>query len=195
MRPLQFHALDSLGKIAWLACGIFLGAAGFAAAPPPAGTQVPGSSPGFDAFRLIGSLNIFDSTRVGRVDEAPKERFDTISFVGTMDYDKGLLAFFDSSDRSYRKALHAGDAIADFAVGRIGPEGVELTRNGKSLTLLMGQQLRRKAGGDWEVGAGGTRAAPAPERDAAAAAPSAVPADASDTLKRLMAQRQQQLKQ
>jgi hypothetical protein len=191
MKHTRLPSLDALAKAAGLAGGLFIGAAAFAA---PSGAPNAGSAASFDAFRMIGNLNIFDSTRVGWVDDAPKVRVDTISFVGTMDYDKGRLAFFDSSDRSFRKALHAGETIADFTVARVDAEGVELTRDSKSIRLLMGQQLRRPPGGDWAPAAGGARAAPAGERRAAAEeAP--VPAGASDILQRLMAKRQQELKQ
>ena len=43
-----------------------------------------------------------------------------------MQYEKGLFAFFDSPDAGYRKALHDGDAIAQFTVTRITADGVEL---------------------------------------------------------------------
>ena len=112
-----------------------------------------------------------------------------------MDYEKGPLAFFDGSDRSYRKALRAGETIADFTVTRITPGGVELARNSKSISLQMGQQLLRPAGADWTVGAAGARAAPAAAPDASAAPQADASADTSEVLKRLMAQRQQQLKQ
>jgi hypothetical protein len=194
MKQIRFPDFDALVKAANLAGGLFIGASALAAAPAPAGAPDAGSAASFDAFRMVGNLNIFDSTRVGWVDDAPKVHVDTISFVGTMDYDKGRLAFFDSSERSFRKALHAGETIADFTVVRVDSGGVELTRDSKSIKLLMGQQLRRPPGGEWALAAGSVRAEPAAERQATAeAAPP--PAGASDILLRLMAKRQQELKQ
>lgn len=193
MKPIQINALSGLARAARLAFWLFGSAACLAAAPAPAGAAAAGSAPDFEAFRMIGNLNIFDSTRVGWVESGPQVHVDTISFVGTMDYDKGRLAFFDSTDRSLRKALHAGETIADFTVVRVDTGGVELTRNSKTISLLMGQQLRRPPGGEWALAAGGVRAAPAQEREATPE-PSALPAGDADLIKKLMAQRQQTLK-
>jgi hypothetical protein len=149
-----------------------------AAAPAPS-AAMPVS---FDTFRLIGAWNIFDPNRVDRsLDETPQPTVDTISFVGTMQYEKGLFAFFDSPDRAYRQALHEGDAIAQFKVKRIMADRVELTRDSKSVSLAIGQQLRRPQGGDWSVGAD-VREEQAKGENAAPP----IPADASDLLKRLM---------
>ena len=70
------------------------GAAPVVKAAAPAG-------PSFETYRLIGDRNIFNPNRVGRSSrssDAPAPRTDVISFVGTMQYDKGLFAFFDSPD-------------------------------------------------------------------------------------------------
>jgi hypothetical protein len=153
-----------------------------------------------DAFRLISDRNIFNANRTGRRDrsaEIPVARVDTITLVGTMDYDKGEYAFFDGSDADLRKALHAGQPIAQFTVATIARDSVELTRDGKTFKMSVGQQLRRPEGGDWTlVGADVARSetpAARPGDDATAAAP--VPADASDIVRRMMEQRQKQLKQ
>jgi hypothetical protein len=159
--------------------------------PAIAAAAGAGSTASFDAFRFIGEGNIFDPNRVGRsADEPPPQPVETISLVGTMQYTKGLFAFFDSPDSNYRKALHEGDTIAQFTVKRITTDGVELTRDAQQISLTIGQQLRRLAGGDWAVGAA-TRADRAPVSGAAPP----IPADASETLRRLMEQRQKQLRQ
>jgi hypothetical protein len=151
----------------------------------------------FDSFRLIGDRNIFDPNRRSRTRSASNEPAaptgDTIGFVGTMDYDQGIYAFFDSSDARYRQVLPAGGKLAEFVVKRVGARSVDLTRDGKVTTLQITQQLHRPDGGEWTV----TGASPAPTVSAATegdAAP-AIPADASDILKRLMEQRQKQLKE
>jgi hypothetical protein len=159
--------------------------------PATAAASGTGITTSFDAFRSIGERNIFDPNRVGRnEDEPPPQPVETISLVGTMRYSKGLFAFFDSPDSNYRKALHEGNTIAQFTVKRITPDGVELTRDSQQVSLTIGQQLRRLAGEDWAV-SGATRADLAP---ASSAAPT-IPVDASDTLRRLMEQRQKQLRQ
>jgi hypothetical protein len=110
-----------------------------------------------------------------------------------MQYEKGRLVFFDSPDADYRKTLREGEQIAQFTVARILADRVELTRDAKPVWLTMGQALRRPPGGEWAVGAAPRldRAAPTPAGNAAPA----VPADASDVLRRLMEQRQSQLRQ
>jgi len=164
------------------------------AAAKAAPTAARGS---FDSFRLIGDRNIFDPNRRSRTRSASNEPSaptgDTIAFVGTMDYDQGIYAFFDSSDTRYRKVLPAGGKLAEFVVKHVEARSVDLTRDGKVTTLQITQQLHRPEGGEWTV----TGSSPVPTVSAATegtAAP-AIPADASDILKRLMEQRQKQLKE
>ena len=171
------------------------GAAPVVKAAAPAG-------PSFETYRLIGDRNIFNPNRVGRSSrssDAPAPRTDVISFVGTMQYEKGLFAFFDSPDSNYRKTLKTGGTVGKFTVKAISADSVELERDDKPVTLKMGQQLRRPEGGDWTlIGAEKVRSE-ARAAEAAAnpgpGAPPVIPADASDALRRLMEKRQQQLKQ
>jgi hypothetical protein len=167
----------------------------------PASASAPDaqSTVSFDTFRFIGAWNIFDPTRVGHPGEgAAKPQIETISFVGTMEYEKGQLAFFDSTNRSYPQALHEGETIAQFTVKRITPDTVELTRDSTPLTLKVGQQLRRPPGGEWTMGAtmGGPMGSVmgADKAPAETSAPE-IPSDASAILKKLMEQRQKELKQ
>ena len=160
------------------------------------------AGPAFETYRLIGDRNIFNPNRVGRSSrssEAPAPRTDVITFVGTMQYEKGLFAFFDSPDAAYRKALNEGGALGKFTVKSIAADSVELERDAKPLTLQMGQQLRRPDGGEWSVVGAEIVRREARAAEAAAnpgpGAPLAIPADASDALRRLMEKRQQQLKQ
>ncbi len=190
-----------------LSGGAAIAAGADAKAPAARATATPGSAPAksaptakgsFEPFRLIGDRNIFDPSRRNRSarsasNEPAPPTGDTIAFVGTMDYDQGVFAFFDSPDPRYRKVLPEGGALAEFVVKHVADRSVDLTRDGQVTTLEITQQLHRPDGGDWTV----TGASPAPAVSAvpdAAAAP-AIPADASDILKRLMEQRQKQLKE
>jgi hypothetical protein len=153
------------------------------------------------AFRIIEERNIFNPNRVGRTvagTDTPGPQNDTITLVGTMHYEKGLFAFFAGSSPTYQKALHEGELIAQYTVTRIAKDSVDLTRDGQKLTLAIGQALQRPPGGDWTVTTPVVAVAPAPEAsrpaDQPASASPAVAADASETLKRLMEKRQQQLK-
>lgn len=162
-----------------------------------AGAIAPGQ--GFEAFQLVVERNIFNPNRTGRTRATTEEkppRVDEISLVGTMNYEKGLVAFFDSPDSAFRKTVREGESIGDFKVQRITAEGVELVRDEKPVPLKVAQQLRRPEGGDWSVtdtparaesgasAAGSTRYNPAPVE---------IPADASEVLKRLMKKRDKQL--
>jgi hypothetical protein len=182
-------------------------------ATPPPKTPVAVSTPvrvqaaapvvaNFDAFRLIGDRNIFNPNRTGRRmpgSDEPAPKMDVIAFVGTMDYEKGLLAFFDSPDGTFRKVLREGQTIAQFTVKNITANSVDLVRDPKPFSMKVGMQLRKPVGGDWSLIAADVvreeaRAAEAASTTAATAMP-VIPPDASEALKRLMEKRQNQLKQ
>lgn len=158
------------------------------------------ADPKFDTFRVILDRNIFNPNRSPRSRATAEEkppRVDEIALVGTMQYEKGLLAFFDSTDSNFRKNLREGESIAGFEVRRITADRVELARGDQKVVLQVSHQLQRAEGGDWVINTtpparGDARGASSPEdmRAAAAAAATEIPADASDVLKRLMKQRE-----
>lgn len=186
------------------------------AAPAPAvaasSAIAPGSS--FDAFQLVIERNIFNPNRIGRTRATTEEkppRVEEVSLVGTMDYDKGLVAFFESPDAAYRKTARVGDAVGEFKVQKIAGDGVELSRDSKPMALKVAQQLRRVEGGEWSIRAApvviappttadgrpslaGEAAEAEARRQAEASAASEAPADASEVLKRLLKKREKQLK-
>lgn len=168
--------------------------------PAPAKTVAPAQ--GFAVFQLVVERNIFNPNRVGRTREgsdAKAVRTDEIALVGTMQYEKGLLAFFNSPDSRYTKALHEGDTIAEFKIQRITADRVELLQADKPLTLRLSEQLSRPEGGDWSV-------QPSPSNPftnvptatialpTAGATDSAPSAETSEVLKRLLQKREKQLK-
>ena len=176
-----------------------------AAAAPAEAATASSAAKGFDAFQLIVERNIFNPNRTGRTRSVPEEkppRIDEIALVGTMQYDKGLVAFFHSTDAAFRKTVREGETIDEFKVGRITADGIELRRGEETIALKVAQQLRRAEGGDWAVVSspdatmtardGSAEGGAGPARSAAA--PVEIPADASEVLKRLMKKREKQLK-
>lgn len=168
--------------------------------PAPAAVKATATGPtyaSFDTFRIIDDRNIFDPNRISRTarnNEDPP-RGDMLTFVGTMQYEKGFFAFFDGSNASFRKAIHETEPIAQYTVTHIAADSVDLMRDGQPITLRIGQQLRRPIGGDWALaGADFARSEAGPAPPGTPTEPPPPPPAASDTLKRLMEQRQKQLK-
>ena len=162
----------------------------------PAVRSAPTSAPvSFDAFRLLVERNIFNPRRVGRslpTVESPRDEF--ISLVGTMHSDHGLMAFFDGSDATFRRSLVVGGTIDQYKVTQVDQTGVELALKEKRFVLKVGQQLRRPPGGEWQAQEI-PLALSSPVSSGAAETTPAIPADASETLRRLMEKRQKQLNQ
>lgn len=155
-----------------------------------------------DEFRLVSERNIFNPNRTGRRDRPNEEKppgVDVITLVGTMDSDRGLRAFFDGSESSFRRALHVGESVDKFKVTQIAPSVVDLERDGKSMSVRVGQQLRRPEGADWnlvseEVVRREAQARAANETKVDPSAPLVIPAGASEIEKRMMERRMKDLK-
>ena len=145
----------------------------------------------FASFKLITDRNIFSPTRSGsrpmryetrttRTSSSP--RAETFSLVGTMAYEQGELAFFDSSVSSYRKALKRNDSIAGFKVVEVAPNHVKLSRDREIVTLKVGMLMRQGDNGGWrpaepgEVAAGSRRSDDSESRPAARPMSEAAPA-------------------
>jgi hypothetical protein len=166
----------------------------------PASSIAPTAS--FDTFRLVSERNIFNPNRSGRRERTVEEKapkLDVISLVGTMESDRGLRAFFDGSDAGYRKALRVGESVDKFKVTQIAPNVVELERDGKTLSVRVGQQLRRPEGADWNLVGEDVVRREAQARAAADArpdpnAPPVIPAGASEIEKRMIERRMKELR-
>jgi hypothetical protein len=151
----------------------------------------------------------------------PPPNAPTFTLVGTMSYEKGMFAFFDGNQSNLRKVLYQSDSnnIAGFTLAEITPAGVKLQAADKKqiVELKIGQGMQQQ-GSSWQLasqggyssggiegfggrnrgfdsGSSGESAAPAADSSSpdAGAAPS--PAlEGNDILKKLMQQRQQELK-
>ena len=197
--------------IKWAVLALAL-ANGFLAAAQSNGVPGPTAYPAFSGF--ITERNIFDP---GRFSHTPGVRrfvptrinrsAPAFSLVGTMSYEKGMFAFFDGNQSELRKVLYQSDSnsIAGFTVMEITPTGVKLQTADKKQTvqLKIGDMMRQE-GSSWQLAgqgesfagtSAGESAAPAAEASSpdASAAPS--PAlEGNDVLKKLMQQREQELK-
>jgi hypothetical protein len=154
-------------------------------------------------FQIISERNIFNPNRSGRRPTPAyvrPPRTDSFTLVGTMSYAKGSFAFFEGSSSEFRKTLKPAESIGGYKIANIEENSVTLlAASNQTITLPVGDQMKRPEGGRW-VMAGHTDLAAydsPPTADAAApvVAPalpgSTLPAAAeSDVLKRLMLKRQ-----
>ena len=154
----------------------------------------------YGSFQVIVQRNIFNGGRGpgGRQerkgDEKPPAKVESFTLVGTMTYEKGPFAFFDSANTEYRKVLQAEGAIAGFKIAGITNQQVKLISGTNQVELRVGMQMRREDEGAWEpvalpdlyAGLSGTGA------NASTSAPAAD--ENNEVLKRLMQKREQELK-
>jgi len=165
----------------------------------------------FSSF--VTDRNIFDPGRYARNSSTPRLIFTqrvryapSFTLVGTMSYEKGMFAFFDGNQPELRKVLYQSESngIAGYTVAEITPAGVTLQTTDKKQTvqLKIGDMMRQD-GSSWQLaGQGGSFAgtsagvSPAPADNSS---PDTISAPASsgapnDILKKLMQQREQELK-
>ena len=176
-----------------------------------AGTQAAEKTPGFEAFRVLRTKNMFDpNRRPARIEAAPRpsapaleNRSSSLSLTGTMVTDGKTLAFFTGTRADYSKVVSVGDTIADGKITAIRPTEVELERGGKPTVLAVGKQLQID-GAPSDVPAAEAAAAPPPgaapaEPSAPAPAPGgpttppATSNDKSDVLRRMMERREKEM--
>jgi hypothetical protein len=159
----------------------------------------PGDSPGrdFAAFKIITDRNIFNpNRRAGRRDQGdePKPRHtDTLTLVGTLVSEKGIYAFFDGASSDLRKVLGPGASIATYRIAQITPDEVKLEAGTNTVHLRVGMQMRREEEGEWSLVKGSGPALSLSATSSASSGDSSS-GDDSDIVKRLMQQREQELK-
>lgn len=112
----------------------------------------------FDAFKSVPDRNIFNSRRyAGRSNETPPPItrrdpvIESFSLLGTLDYPKGSVAFFEGSSDSHRKAAKLDESIGGCKITGIEPNIVTLEANGKPIELKVGYMLRREDEGAWQM--------------------------------------------
>ncbi len=125
-------------------------------------------------------------------DDAPPQRVDTLTLVGTLSSDQGAYAFFEGSSPEYRKVLSQGKKVANYTLTQIAAHSVTLESGTNRIELLVGMQMRRVEEGEWRV-AGGRPAYAAPITNSSDGATASV-GDDSEIVKKLMQQREQELR-
>lgn len=170
---------------------------------------VPPAALNYEAFSMIADRNIFNQNRYPRssrgtatniVRRVPK--IDSLTLVGTMDYEKGKMAFFDGSNSQFKKAAKVGDTVGAFKVVDVTPNLVKLAGEKAEMELKLGQALRREDEGEWQVssisvigsGSSGMASSGAPATTGASTATpssdsSSSGGGADDALKRLLERR------
>jgi hypothetical protein len=183
--------------------------AGASLAAQAQSTNVPAAGDYAAFSRYIADHNVFNpnryprSTRTARRSES-RRTVPSFALVGTMNYQKGLFAFFDGSSSDYRKVLEPGDVIAGYKVAGIAPDGVSLQTEGRApVEMKIGTQMRME-GETWELSrpTGGTyswnleteSSTEGTESTATAPATGGSGGEMNEVLKRLMQQREQELK-
>jgi hypothetical protein len=158
----------------------------------------------FDPGRYARNSGTYHPSVIQRIHFTP-----SFTLVGTMSYEKGMFAFFDGNQSYLRKVLYQSDSnnIAGFTVLEITAAGVKLQTTDKkeTLTLKIGDVMRQE-GSSWQLATGqgglfsgssaGESSAPSSSESSspdASAAPSAA-LEGNDVLKKLMQQREQELK-
>lgn len=164
-------------------------------APAPAPATAPAAAPGsLEGFALVTERNIFNPNRTARSRSAPEEkpvRTEEVALVGVVGFGAATSAVFHSADPRLKGEAGPGGRLGDFTVVSVTPSGVELRAGERTFTLAVAQRLTRVEGGEWKASA-----APVPEvRSRTESAPVELPANASEVLKRLMQQREKQLKE
>jgi hypothetical protein len=198
-----------------LALAFMLAGGFFAVAQSNNGVPGPTDYARFSQF--ITARNIFDPNRYAiasgqrtRIQQRTPRYAPSFTLVGTMSYGKGMFAFFDGNQPELRKVLYQSESnsIAGFTVAEITSTNVTLQAADKKQTVPMriGQTMRQE-GASWQPAdsgqfvsgtSAGESAAPAaadsssPDAGATSAPSSAL--QGNDILKKLMQQREQELK-
>jgi hypothetical protein len=173
--------------------------------PAAAQTTNTPAATNYSSFQIIAERNIFDPNRYAHT---PRSRGRStspsapyFSLVGTMSSRQGMLAFFDGNDSDYRKVLSPGGVIAGYKVVEITLRGVKLEAAGKPVAMKVGAQMRQADKGKWQLAESGElpaatagSEAPATDETPAASPASGSAGEPNDVLKKLMQQREQELK-
>src|SRR5262249_22673681 len=144
----------------------------------------------------VTDKNIFNANRTrgwrqgGSGKEESPTRTETFTLVGTLAYEKGPFAFFDGSSSAFRQVLEPGKMIGDYKIVAIRGRGVVLQTGTNSVELAVGMQMKRENDGAWIAVSSGSLAT----TGRMTAKEPTGSADENEVVKRLMQQREEDLK-
>ena len=173
--------------------------------PAAAQTTNAPAATNYSSFQIIVDRNIFDPNRYAHASHSRGRSVSKsapyFSLVGTLSSRNGMLAFFDGNDSDYRKVLAPDGVIAGYKVAEITLRGVKLTSTNKPVVMQVGAQMRQEGKGEWQLAESGELPAttagnetPATDETPAATPASGAGSEPNDVLKKLMQQREQELK-
>ena len=169
---------------------------GIASAP----AEAPAKKQGYDRYPMVRTRNIFDPERQPNVptsapvSQPAASRADYVALTGIMVTGDKTLAFFSGSRPEFNKVLSINATIAGASITKITPANIEIARDGKSVTVAVGQTVPLDGSAPSAAPAsaptitGPTTAAPG------SGTPSAPASDKEALLRRMMERRQQELK-
>jgi len=164
------------------------------------------SSPEFSSFKIILERNIFDSDRrpfrenSDRSKPRPNpQQTDRFVLLGVLIHNENSLAFFEGSQKEYRKEFRPGESIAGYRITDISTVKVTLEKKGRQIPLLIGQGMSSTDGEDWSISMG---TSPGMKDDSLKNVPPVNPeknkgkdANADDLLKKMMERREKESSQ
>jgi len=173
--------------------------------PAAAQTTNAPAATNYSAFQIIVERNIFDPNRYAHASHSHGRSISRsapyFALVGTLSSRNGMLAFFDGNDSDYRKVLSPDGVIAGYKVVEITLRGAKLEAAGKPVEMKVGAQMRQEGKGEWQLAEPGELPAsttgtetPATDETPAASAAAGSASEPNDVLKKLMQQREQELK-
>ena len=179
-------------------------------------TDIPGPSDYARFSHFITDRNIFNPDRQPHTynrnstyrsyrTSRPRAGTPGIQFVGTMNYEKGMFAFFGGNSADLSQVLQVGGKIAGYTITEIAQDAVRLeAADKKEQTLLKVGSGFRQENGKWLLAApgeipaasSGTETAGSSGSDSSGSAPAAPTSagEPNDILKRLMQQREKENK-
>ena len=119
-----------------------------AAPTPAAANRAPSGPATYDSFRLIHTRNVFDPDRrpirpPGSGGPAPvaPTLADYAALTGTMVSPEKTYAFFSGSRPEFNKVLSVNDKFVNATIAGITAQSIEIERDGKHTTILVGQTV------------------------------------------------------